>query len=372
MSERIRRFLSRWLLSPLAGVALGDWLAILRENRFQVSPAYWPRAAFTTLMAPINSLEARRERRRHGAHLERVEVARPVFVLGHYRSGTTHLHNLLCVDERFTYTNNLRATYPRSFLTTEATKRRLGAVLTVQRRPQDDVRLDLEVPGEDELALCADCRLSTHMVWHFPRRAEAYERFLTLREASDQEREAWKASLVRFCRKLTLLSGGRTIVLKSPCHTAKVPLILEAFPDARFVHIHRDPYTIYASTLKMERTVPPLFAYQRRDPDSIPELVLRRYRQMYDAYLSDRERVPQGQLHELAFAQLEEDPVRALSAVYRALDLPTFETVRPALEAYVDAVRSYRKNRYPQPAPELRARIAERWAPCFQAWGYPT
>ena len=237
LTERGRAWLSRWILSPLAGMTLGAWLRVLRENRFHVSPLYWPRATLTTVQSVFNSVDARRERRRFGPRLAATRVDRPIFVLGHYRSGTTHLHNLLCVDPQFTYANNLAATFARTFLTTEDAKRRWGARITMRRRPQDDVKLDLEVPGEDELALCAATGLSTHMAWHFPRRAQEYERYLTLEDASDDERRAWKAALDEFVRKLTLKAGGKTVVLKSPTHTAKVrTLALRMYSCARVRH----------------------------------------------------------------------------------------------------------------------------------------
>ena len=343
---------------------------MLAQNGLRVPPAYWPRTALTTLCSPFNSLDALLEERRFGPALAEVEVRRPLFVLGHYRSGTTHLHNLLCADQRLTYTNNLRATFPRTFLRTETKKRRWATLLAMRSRPQDHVELDLEVPGEDELALCGDCQLSTHMAWHFPQRAEFYARYLTFRRASSQERETWKASLKRFSRKLTFRADGRTLVLKSPTHTAKVSMILEAFPDARFVHIDRDPYTLYSSTMMMERKVPPHFAYQHRHHRGLSAAVLDRLAEMYEAYLEERETIPQGQLHEISFSQLEADPIGSLGATYDALDLPDFERSRPALEAYVASIATYEKNRYDELEPTLRRTVAERWAPYFEAFGY--
>src|SRR5687768_18104609 len=42
-------------------------------------------------------------------------------------------------------------------------------------------------------------------------------------------------------------------ILKSPPHTCRVPTLLRLFPDARFVHIVRDPYAVYPSTLHLWR-----------------------------------------------------------------------------------------------------------------------
>lgn len=370
LRERAREALSRWIVSPLFGMTTGEWLRLLGEARFRVSPAYWPRAALTTLVSFSNSIDARRERARFGAEIERTEVRAPLFVLGHYRSGTTHLHNLLTLDPRTTFTDNLCATNPHTFLSTEAKKRKWGAPLTMSRRPQDDVHLDLEVPAEDELALCAASRLSPHVGWHFPRLEQRAQRTLTLRDVTPEERARWKRAMLDFARKLTLRSGGRRVVFKSPCHTTRIAILLEVFPDAHFVHIRRDPTEVFRSTLHMERTVPPHFAYQRRDPASVEEFVLRRYRAMYDAFFEDVPAIPAGQFHELAYEELKRAPLAVLAELYERLDLGGFDEQRARVESYLAGLASYTRNRYEPLAPEVRERVEQEWARCFDAWGY--
>jgi hypothetical protein len=369
--ERARQWLSRWIVSPLFGMKAGDWAKLLVEARGRVSPCYWPRAVLTSLSCLVNSVEAVVEERRFGAALRACVVREPLFVLGHYRSGTTHLHNLLALDPRCTFTDNLCATHPHSFLSAADRKRRLGAALTMRRRPQDEVRLDLLVPAEDELALCAASRLSPHLAWHFPSLAEKAERCLDLQGLDPVERERWKQAMLGFARKLSLRSGGRRVVLKSPCHTARIATLLELFPDARFAHIRRDPLEVFRSTMHMERSVQPHFAYQRRDPAGLEEMVLRRYRLMYEAFFRDLERIPPGQFHELDYEELEREPAACLERVYAALGLGTFEPLRRPLESYLRSVQGYRRNRYEPLDPEQAARVARAWAPFLERWGRP-
>lgn len=370
--DHLRLLAARWVFSPLQGVIFADWWRALRANRFAVAPAYWPRALATTAFSVLNSVQARREERLYGETIRATEVKAPIFVLGHYRNGTTHLHNLLAVDKRFGYPNNFQATQPHTFLSTESVGSRLGSALTMRKRPHDDVALDLQVPTEDELAICADTLLSPHMGWHFPVRTEYYNRrFLTLQEASEDERRRWIASIRRFAQKLTVKHAGRRLVLKSPLHTARVPLLLEAFPDAVFVHVHRDPYKVFVSTRNMELKVEPLFRYQHSAPETLEDRILWRYRALYDAFLSDRELVPAGRLIEISYRQLVDQPLATLRSVYVTLGLPDFEPTRPALKAYLHSLRGYEKNIYAELPDPLRARIARHWRPCFDAWGYP-
>lgn len=370
LADPIRLFIARWLISPLQGVSFGDWMRVLGENRWAIPPAFWPRALLTTLTSLLNSAQARREQRVYGARIRATRVEAPLFILGHYRSGTTHLHNLFAQDARFAFLNNYQANQPRTFLTTEAVGARLGAGLAIRRRPQDNVRVDLEVPTEDELALCADTFLSPHMGWHFPRRADHYlGRYLTFERASADERQRWVESLRTLARKLTL-GRARRIVFKSPLHTARIPLLLEAFPDACFVHISRDPFVVFQSTLHMERKVEPLFRYQHSRRDGLEDRILERYRLVYDAYLAGRSQIPPGRLVEVDYDDLDREPLRTLQRIYTDLELPDFELARPAIAAYLETVRGYERNTYPPLQAELRRRIESHWGRYLAELGY--
>src|SRR3954454_4026024 len=203
----MRDILSRHLFSPLQGMTLGVWLASLRRSGFAVDPPYWARGAFQTANSVGNSVVAAIEELRHGAAVDAVAVEPPLFILGHWRHGTTHLHNLLALDPRLAAPRLYQTLYPRTFLTTEAIVPKLGAGLLLRKRPHDDVDLGFDVPNEDELALCADSGLSPYLGWAFPRQATFYDRFLTFADAGEDATARWRASLLRFLKKLTLAHG---------------------------------------------------------------------------------------------------------------------------------------------------------------------
>jgi len=369
--EAFRRFLADWLFSPLDGVRLGDWVRLLGRRDLLVPPIYWPRTAFTTGMAVLNSVLSRWDRRREN-EWRTLSVRAPVFVLGHHRSGTTHLWNILSRDPRFAFPSVLQAVFPHSFLTFEPAIRGLAHRLSIRKRPQDNVAIEPDSPIEEERALCTSTFLSIQMARHFPSRRDLFTDHLTLRTATAAERQRWMAAFDQFARKLLVRHGpDRTLLFKSPDHTAKVALILELFPDARFVHIHRDPYTVFASTRKMERRTQPIYAYQRWDDEDLDAFILWRYRAMYDAYLQDRSRIPKGRLVEISFKQLEEAPLETVASIYNGLGLELEPRARESMEDYLLSVSGYRKNVHPELSEDVLERVAERWRPMFEAWGYP-
>jgi hypothetical protein len=354
----------------LAGITLADWLKLLRENQFSVDPAYLLRAAAISLAAATNSIFAWYEKWRYGRTWQGVPVPPPLFVLGHWRSGTTHLHYLLGLDDRFACPNFYQVIFPYTFLSTEQGFSGLTAFLLPEHRAYDNVRQDLTVPCEDEFAMCVSGFMTPYLTGVFPRRAAHYDQFLTFRNAPPQALEEWKSSLGLFLKKL-MLRYGKPLIVKSPPHTGRIKLLLDMFPDARFVHIHRDPYTVFQSSVHTYTTGLPFGRLQRTNEVDWTKRIIRQYKELYAAFFEERGLIAAGHFHELGFEALEKDPVGEMRKLYEALGLPDFAKVEPSLRTYLASLSGYRKNTFPELAPDVRHRIAGEWRRCFEEWGYP-
>lgn len=366
--DRLRVFLARNVFSTLSGVGFGDWMRLLADNRFRVDPPHWGRAAAITLGTLPSTVWRAIENRRFAPRIASTDVKAPLFILGHWRGGTTHLHNLLAEDPQFAYASMFDVLFPHSFLSLELGKG--WAALLSPTRHIDNVRLGWDVPYEDEFALCAATFRSPYLAWIFSRRYDHYQRYLTFRGVPNAEVAEWKAGLLHFARKLTL-KYGRPLVLKSPPHTCRIKLLLEVFPDARFVHIHRDPYAVFQSTRRMVEVAGSLMKLQRLDAASLEARVLDRYVEMYDAFFEEKSLVPAGRFHELGFEALERDPAAELRRLYDTLGLGGFDAVAIRLQAYLDALRGYQKNVHEELPEALQAQVRQRWGRTFEEWGYP-
>jgi omega-hydroxy-beta-dihydromenaquinone-9 sulfotransferase len=353
----------------LCGITLGDWLRLLAANRFHVDPPYCMRAAMITAASLQNSLFCTWERWRYDAAIRAIQPPPPLFVMGIWRSGTTHLHNLLARDPRFAYPDFFDVFYPHTLLSTAWLNRGLLARFLPERRPQDNVRMAIGEPQEDEFALNCLTQMSWVLLWTFPRNTASYERFLTFRDASPAEIADWQQSLRWFVQKL-IYKYRRPLVLKSPAHTGRIKLLLEVFPDARFVHIHRNPYHVFQSSNHSALKAIPYWTLQRPDHAGLEERTLQEYEDIYQAYFEERSLIPTDRLHEIAYEDLEADPLGQLRRLYNALQLGDFAVAEPPLREYVASIAGYQKNRFSQIDSRWKTEVARRWRRCFDEWGY--
>ena len=192
--------------------------------------------ATITAASCLNSLAGMGEQVLFGQAIRRATVRPPLFVLGLARSGTSHLHTLLARDDRFSFPNTFQALNPRIFLTTEGWFAPIQDLLIPSPRPMDNMAMNAKSPIEDEFAIMGLSAVSPFCAWLFPRSNRQYDRDWDLSLAPNEERERWKLALMLFLRKLQY-RDQRPLILKSPSHTPRIPLLLELFPEAKFVHI---------------------------------------------------------------------------------------------------------------------------------------
>ncbi|MFO0910960.1 MAG: sulfotransferase [Isosphaeraceae bacterium] len=362
--------IDHFLFSTMQGMGVVEWSQTLVQRRFRIHPVYWLRALLLTVTSVLVSVLALAEWLLFGWFVRRTEVKAPIFILGHFRSGTTHLHNLLALDPAHSAPTLFQVLLPRGFLLTETLLHWPARLLFLKRRPQDNMTVDPTVPSEDEIAIAIHSGRSPYMAFAFPRDSASYQKYLTLENLDPSERVRWKRSLLAFLKRVTWKTG-KPLLLKSPPHTARVKYLLELFPDARFVHIHRNPYEVFLSTRRLHQKLTPYFALQRWDDSQFDDAIIRTYQEMHDSLLDQTSLIPPGQFCEISFEELEREPMTTLSQIYRTLELPGFDALAPRFEAYLDSLRDYQKNRHPGLPVETRRRLDQAWSRFFLAWGYP-
>lgn len=352
------------------GLTCGNWLRLLRR-RPTIEPAYWKRFLAVTAASGFNSLLAAAETICFGRRIRRTEIpSAPIFIIGHWRSGTTLLQEFLALDDQFVTPNLFQCSFPDHFLVSERWLKPLTGWMQPRTRLMDAMLSSWNAPAEEEIALLLMTLSSPYLVAAFPDAPRELHRFDNLSKSlTPEERTAWKSACVRFLKKLTFKSG-RTLLLKSPANTARIPLLLELFPDARFIHIVRDPLAVFSSTRHLHRVLSRNNSFTSAEPIDLDERILSSYQSMYQSYHLYRVKIPADRRVELRFEDLERDPAGELKKIYDHLQLPGWDRLEAKLEEPLARHRAFRKNAFDLPE-ELRRRIIERWEPAFLRYHYP-
>ena len=335
-------------------------------------PLHWSKLA-RTLTIPgfslYNSAMAAAEKLIYGRKIAATEIdPEPLFVIGHWRSGTTLLHNLVCHDQRYTFCNMYQVAFPRHFLLTENTVGPLTSPFIPKTRPMDNIPTGWKLPQEDEIALCAMHLISPYLMIGIHDRP-AYVHYLEMKDVLPQELQQWKDDLVYFMKKLTLREN-KPIILKSPTHTFRVKLLQEMFPGAKFLYIYRNPFKVFQSGMHLRTAMFEENSLGKIDYGAFEDDVLYMYDLFFKLYERDRLNVPQGQLHELRYEDLENDPLAELEKAYSALSLPGFSELKATLEPEIPKLKKYKKNKYSSLDPVTKKRVFSRLRPAIERYGY--
>jgi hypothetical protein len=301
-----------------------------------VSPDKSPAALSITAFSLCNSFASAVDQSLYGRRVDRTELTEPpIFILGHWRAGTTFLHELLIRDPAHTFATTYQCFAPHHFVLTDAWVTPWTSRLLPSRRPMDNMAAGWLRPQEDEFALSNLGVPTPYASMMFPKRGPVHEEYLDLHKLSAANLETWKCELRRFFRRITF-RDPRRIIVKSPPHTARVRTLLETFPGAQFVHIVRDPYAVFVSTLNLWKSLNEVQRMQGLgDQGWIEEYVLSTQETMYAAFEKDRELLSDAQLYELRYEDLVEDPLGKLRAMYAQLDLGDFSRVEAPVETYL-------------------------------------
>jgi hypothetical protein len=350
------------------GMTMSTWVRELRRNRFALSPSRLPMGLSITGLAAFNSLLAALERTLE-AHSPPASLKSPLFVLGHWRSGTTFLHELLICDPRHSFANTYQCFTPHHFPLTERWLVPMIRKLLPKQRPMDNMAAGWGRPMEDEFALQNLGVPTPYLSTMFPNRGEAYADYLTLRELSPRQRQQWKYALLSFCERLARFDGRR-LVLKSPPHTARIRTLLELFPDARFIHVAREPHAMFRSSLDLWRTLNCEVGLQVvQHDDWLESHVLQTLRRMYEAYFEDRRLLSSNQLVELKYEDLVRDPLPQLRNTYERLGFADFAFAEPDFKRHLEDIEDYQRNAH-RADDRWTSVVDEEWALYSKNFGY--
>jgi hypothetical protein len=345
------------------------WFRLLVRNRFAVHWSCLYIAVVVTFVSVFHTLLRFLQEAWYGQQIRHTRIRHaPLFILGHWRTGTTLLHELLILDERHGYPTTYECLAPNHFLLSEAFVTRWLGFLMPSRRPMDNMAAGFDRPQEDEFALCMLGQPSPYLTIAFPNHPPQDQEYLDLEGVPPRALASWKRAFYRLLQQITV-KDPRRLVLKSPPHTCRLKVLRELFPDARFVHIVRDPYVVFPSTVNLWKSLYRTHGLQPPTFEGLEEHVYDTFVRMYDRLEKTRGLIDPARFYELRYEDLVCDPVGQMRALYEHLGLGGFEKVLPRLESYLARVAGYETNRYRLTA-EQRAEITRRWGHVIERYGY--
>ncbi len=338
------------------------WRQLRRNWRLQPSPMLlWQTIAPGSLFSAMAALQASLSRQQ----LAKANYKDAVVVLGYWRSGTTLLHELLCIDSRYTFPTTHACMNPHHFLFSEASVLARGGST---QRPMDEMEVGPGSPQEDEFALLALGARSPYEALLIPTKLPEALKLSDPRDLSPQEEKRWRETFLSFIAGVSVRGQGKPLILKSPTHGVRVATLTELLPAARFVLIVRDPITSFESVVRMWRRMFETYAIGPiSSDDTIREAVLAD-RPRFEAKLAASTAVlPENRFTTITYESLIANPVRVMEQLYQRLELGDFDAVRAALSAETKLRRGHRA-KGSVPSDLWQQRIREEWGEILEQY----
>lgn len=347
----------------IAGIRLSRFLKLVTRNGISIYPKYLVRFLFLFQSGVWASIFHKKEIKRYNQKIQNQKLSDdPVIIIGHWRTGSTYLHQLLSLDSNFVTPNVFQASLPDSFLSSRKSYEPIMGRAVKGTRPMDQVKLGLDEPLEDEYALFRLSGYSPLEQIIFPKKGTYFLKnfpgFLPLGSKLNE----WKNALILFYKKL-LVFDNKTILIKNPFHSMRIGVLNEIFPNARYIHIVRHPYSVVPSTQRMWDIIGTQNSmnnnWQKPGIDEVTEVL----QVMLERIDEDLKNIPDNRKYEIRFEDFEVNPTQSLKNIYQHLNLTYTDDFDVKLGKFIASIKDYQKNKYivPEENKKIISSVLKQW-----------
>ncbi|MHC1778005.1 MAG: sulfotransferase [Lentimicrobium sp.] len=333
MDSRDRPF--RFPVSILAGSSPANILQVIKGHSIDIR--YYPKFLLTFLISVIFEPFNLAEKLIFAKKFKNIHTEEPpVFIIGFWRSGTTILHSLLCQDPKAGYVTTFQGVFPNLVLSQQKWLKAITNKLLPKKRPFDGYSMDMDFPQEEDFALMSLQPKSLYKMFYFPKDFNIiYSRELNFEQFPVSQKELWKTKYLSLYKKAMLNTGGKRYVSKNPCHIFRIRTLTELFPEARFIFIYRNPYSVVESLYRFVNEVLPGSELQHSSGGIAREHFAVLYRDAMQAYENVKGIIKQGNLMEIRYEEFKKQPSDFLCEIYSRFNLTGFEEALPLMESYL-------------------------------------
>lgn len=350
----------RFPVSTLVGSRLSNTINMFGNHR--IASKYYGKIALTFFVAAIFELLSLWEKVAWRKKISRVEMKKPpVFIVGFWRSGTTLLHNLMCCDPDAAYTSTFHNVFPNLVLSQKWWLSPITNLFLPEKRPFDNVHMDMNNPQEEEFGMVNLQPYSLYNFWLFPEDFDSIVSCEMVPETfTDEELERWKQAYTGMIRKAMLNTKGTRFISKNPCNIARISLLKEMFPGAKFIFIHREPTRVVESFYNFIFSIFPGVQLQRIPEHFNRETVVKFYAQIMNRYFSVRKSIDPSDLVEISMDELLRDPVGVMNSIYSKLGIDNPEELRNKREQFL--LEQEQRDRHTYEIPQETIDLVEKHA----------
>jgi len=339
----------------LALAPIDVWLRMLYGQ--WIHPRYWIRLlgiGFTSIIGTIWSLPERilfglgwwffNKTSERFDHLPGVLV-----VVGYYRSGTTHAHNLLACNPNSVTPRWYQALLGQGFTFSWAVTRFLLVPFLGSSRPQDGVGFGPHWPAEDDFALAGWGMCSTlpgRLI--FPHQWDRWKKWNTLEDCSEAERSRWRRTIAGFAWKVTRRNQDKLLILKTPSHGAHITELVKVFGHrVRFLHVRRDPTQVIESNMRMHHALSSHLLQDPLDSTVLRDRIVHEYLDIERATIMQSQALDEGRISFVSHEQLIRNPIKHLQESFQTLGLDFTDAHSDAIIQYLASLGTYQQPTHP-------------------------
>ncbi len=204
----------------------------------------------------------------------------------------------------------------------------------------------------------------------FPKNANTFfNKYVLFSSILEIEKTKWKNIYIKLIKKISYTNLGKQIILKNPVNTGRINVILEMFPNAKFIHIYRNPYDVYCSTKNLYKKLLPTCQLQTISDSEIEKLILENYKLQLTKFFADKTLISKENIVDIRFEDLEKTPLHELEKIYDKLNLYGFRLQKINIIQFLNKIGSYQKNEFKLTISDIKT-VNDHWGFAFEQFQY--
>lgn len=355
----------------LMGCRFDNWVRLLREN--PISKENKKQVRFMTVVSLVLAIPAFLEWLIFYIPIKRTKMKKdPVYIVGHWRTGTTYMQNLLTRDPQFGWFDPVKTVTFSNCILLGPILRRMEGKLLDGARPMDNLEYTLDLPMEE---VFAQATISTQAIAHmlvFPDGGNGTKYIETafIDEQPKKKQDEWFKAYDYILKKATFMEKGKQLLLKSPENTCRIAKLKATYKGAKFINIYRNPYKVVMSTINMFKKEMAILGLNEPATDEfIENTTIDLFERIYRKAFHELYAMPESEYIDICYEDFCKTPREHVKMIYDHLGIDGYEEALPYFEEYLKSQEGYQKNTF-HLRDDLREKINDRLGFYFERYGY--